>query len=108
MTWRVYKPEWVIVYTSERLEVDGRTQCRDRFTEDYEGRVRDGDWRIKGVGSFRPQHQVLELKLPNMAGECKAKELAEALQVGQGGVLVEGGSPEERELLSYGSRRLPK
>jgi hypothetical protein len=109
-TFMVYLPEWQVRHTSEELEVMGQKECKDHFEQNYAGRVREEDWQVRGAGNFRPQRQVLRLRLPNLKGECKDEAEAEALRSGLGdqAVLVARGSAEERELLSYGKRRLPR
>jgi hypothetical protein len=106
--WRVYRPEWLTVYVSDRLEVEGQDQCQVRF-RDYAGRVRSEDWRLCPVGSVRPARYKLMVRLPNLKGEFKEESKARKLLATLGGqaVLVTQGSAEERELLAYGRRRLP-
>ena len=108
MTWRVYRPEWVVAYTSSQLEVDGQEECKAEFRERFRGRVRDEDQRIRNPDGFRPGRRVLELRLPNLQGEYKEREDAERLlaERGDGAVVVRQGSPEERELTDYGRRML--
>lgn len=106
--WRVYLPEWHTAYLSDHLEVDGQNECKAAFAE-YEGRVREEDWRVTHVGSMRPSRYRLELRLPNLKGEFRYKEHAAENRdaLGPEAVIVARGSAEERELLSYGRRRLP-
>jgi hypothetical protein len=109
-TYMVYLPEWQVVFTSDELEVMGQRECGGHFEQKYAGRVREEDWRICGKGNMRPQRQVLQLRLPNLKGEFTDQPEAESLRAGLGelAVLVPRGGVEERELLSYGRRRLPR
>ncbi len=108
--WRVYKPEWLVAYISDELEAKGEAECRERFHQKYEGRVLDKDWCISAMGVRKPGRRHLQLRLPNLKGEFRCLPDAEHLQAGLGrhASLVVRGSPEERELLAYGKRRLPR
>jgi len=113
-TWRVYLAEWLIVYTSDELEVIGQRECEAVFARKYQGRLRDGDWRIRNPGAFRPGRRVLQLRLPNLKGEYKdnadavalASELMDAHPDGPCDV-VHRGSAGEQALLDYSRKMLP-
>lgn len=107
--WRVYLRDWVVVYTSDELEVPGRRECEAVYAEKYAGRVQTEDWRIRPAGQMRPSHQCLQLFLPNLKGEYGDRNpAADLLQaMGSGGWLVRRGSAEEQELLDYGKKMLP-
>jgi hypothetical protein len=106
--WRVYLKEWLIVYTSDRLEDYGQQECRDHFTKNYEGRIWPEDVQVRAVSQPGPQPQVLEFRLWNRHGEYKdrtgADELASVLE---GSVVVQRGSEDEQELLGYSRKMLP-
>jgi hypothetical protein len=107
--YRVYAREWLVMYVSDSLEVPGAQECKDVFRERYAGRVLDEEWRTVHVGAFRPGRKALEMLLWNLQGEYKDRGLAEKLKAERPqAVLVEAGSPEERELLNYGRRMLPQ
>jgi hypothetical protein len=117
-TWKVYLPEWLIVYTSDAAGgLEGGAECRQHFHGKHRGRVRGEDWRVVPAiaGAERERHRpyCLQLRLPNLHGEFKdysdAVQLASELVDDRGGVahVVQRGSPEERELLDYGRKMLP-
>lgn len=108
-TWRVYAPEWLTVYTSDQLEVTGHQECKDHFAAKYQGRVRPEDMRIRGAGVLRPQQQALQLRLPNLKGEHKDRQVAMDHYTGlPHAALVQRGSLEEQVLLDYGKKMLPQ
>jgi hypothetical protein len=104
-TWKVYLPEWLAVFS---VAGDG-PECWDHFAGKYAGRVRDEDRRVK----VEPDHQVLQMRLPNLQGEFKDRADALALardlepDSGQAVRIVQRGSAEEKALLEYGTKMLP-
>ena len=108
--WRVYLPEWSIVYTSKARGHAGGRECRDVFAERYGGRVREGDWLEAPVSSQDPDswEWTLQLRLPNRRGEFRDYADAAALAGELGGEarIVARFSDEEKQLLAYGTRLL--
>lgn len=108
--YRVYKPEWLVYFISDEVGTAGAKEAADHFEKRYEGRVRTGDRKINCMGIRKPARSHLQLRLPNLKGECADPDEAEVLRSWLGGkaVVVVRGSAQERELLGYGRRRLPK
>ncbi len=106
-TWCVYQPEFVAVYASEARGNDGRDECVAVFDRTWRGKITDEDWRLKNTG-VRPYRYELQLKLHNLKGEYKDRNLAleRSGKIGRGAVVVKWGSPEEQQLLDYGDRQL--
>lgn len=98
--WKAYRPEWLITHTA-RTEAE----CAAVFHASHAGRIRDEDVRYREhVGLW-----ALELRLPNLKGEFKTRELADRYateQVDQNTVVVARSSRDEMKLLEYGKRKL--
>lgn len=115
VTWRLYRAEWLIVYTSDQTGQDGKAECRAAYARKYGGRVRPEDVRVVPaimgrLGGDGPH--CVQLRLPNLKGEFKNPEDALALgqelaAAGSTCDLVRRGSPEEQALLDYGKKMLP-
>jgi hypothetical protein len=107
-TWKVYLPEWLIVYTAGVSGTEGRDECRRHFDGRYQGRMRSEDWRLVNT-----QYPQLQVRLPNLHGEFKdysdAVALASELVDDRGGTahVVQRGSAEEKALLDYSRKMLP-
>lgn len=120
--YRLYRPEWVIVYTADALAVAPGAKeplapdelvryAHEHFELRYAGRVRPEDVRFTpaGVGPHARVH--LELRLPNLKGEFKFEALARGYAVRMGWSnfqLVVRNSKLDHELRAYGVKRLPK
>jgi hypothetical protein len=108
--WRVYQRDWLAVYTSDVPGYEGSVEAVGFIQATYGGCIRDGEARISVPGiTDGPERVTAEVLLPNLHGEWKAPDLAEDQQsrLGPDAVVVVAGSPEERELLDYGKRKLP-
>ncbi len=107
--YRVFCRQWLTFFTSMGTGEPGRAECTGRFEKEYRGRVYDADWLIET--SDGEGRSFLCLRLPNCCGEFTAEADAQA-RAGANGheghphQVVVAGSPEERELLAYGRRRL--
>jgi hypothetical protein len=124
--WKVYVQDWTIAYSSDARGEDGKAECQRVLEERWNGRVELEDVFIRTVGSHHPPYCIW-LRLPQLQGEWKSRERAEAqareitgtlrqyppLEGGEGlrlpGLpeIVVSGSAEERVLLDYGKRMLP-
>jgi hypothetical protein len=107
--WRVYQREWVAVYTSDATGYEGSVEAQDFVRRTYEGCIRDGEARISRPGIAEEECITAEVFLPNLHGEWRDRDDADrdASLAGPEAVVVAAGSPEERELLDYGKRKLP-
>jgi hypothetical protein len=110
-TWRVYRTEWVTVYTSTDRGAAGGAEAQRHYAETYEGRVRQEDAQfVIPVGQERVLPPVtLQLRKPNLHSEWKDEPQATMAAAGIGPEVhvVLAGSPEERVLLDYGVKKLP-
>lgn len=114
--WRVYRCEWVNVYTVASGTSHGAPSpdglmdlARDHFTTKYNGRVYPSDVRIDrdlagGVPTVR-----MWLRLPTLKGEFKTRELAAefALTLTHAQVVARN-SKDDFKLRNYGVKLLPK
>jgi len=115
VSWRIYRDEWVAVYCA--FEQDGKTPIERAtafFAEHYEGRVLacDVEYEIDNTTYGQPA-ATLRLRLPNMRGEWKTRELAEEFKdrffAGEEEVVVVAtDSREEQDLRNYGIKMLPE
>ncbi len=113
--YRVYRPEWVTVYTAHANTVeydDVQTLCEaaERHWEvTYAGRVRPDDMRIIDGGQGRHALVRLQLRLPTLKGEFKTERLA-LLYAGEQGwpeaKVVARNGPADHDLRSYGVKKL--
>jgi hypothetical protein len=123
-TWKVYVQDWALAYASDAAGEAGRAECVQVFAERWDGRVAPGDARIEAVPC-----PAVWLRLHRLAGEWKSEELAqqqaedimrserqfppftlsagEFLRLPGFPQIVRHGSPEEQELLGYGTKMLP-
>lgn len=78
--WKLYTDEWIVVYTSSAEGALGELECRTVFDKKYEGRVRKADVKFEPASAKTPTEYPfrLLLRLPNIKGEFKTLELAEA------------------------------
>lgn len=109
---RLYRREWVIVWSDIRAEGETSADVTRRATEHaiarYDGRVHDEDLRISLHGGGRDTVVYVELFLPNLKGEFKTRALAEAHASNWGHAdIVVRNSPEDHELRAYGVKMLP-
>lgn len=101
--WRVYQREWIVSYTSDLPSKEGQDEALRVYEERWMGRITPGDSKMEVTGG----HTQILLFLPNLKGEFRELEDADALGLSEA-VIVESGSPEERVLLDYGKRMLPR
>lgn len=111
--YRVYRPEWIIVFTSIKHGEAGKAEAGEHFSEKYAGKVYDGHVRFTPTSKNAPDAWPywLELKLPNVLGEFKTEELAAEFVASLGGdeaVIVPKNSKQEQNLTSYSKRKLRK
>jgi hypothetical protein len=106
-TWRVYLPEWLIVYSSNAFTEQGKAECLQHFADRYAGRVREEDWRVVCSVTSKPGGwpYLLELRLPNLRGEFKDRQDVPVYDA-EDAYLVRRGSAEEQALLEYGKKML--
>jgi hypothetical protein len=109
--WRVYRSEWQGVYHSDAVGPAGLRECRQRFAEKFEGKVREEDVRYAPWARDHPESYpwIIRLWLPTVRAEFKHREAAGEYvrqMLWTGAKIVERGSPEEVELISYGTRML--
>lgn len=99
--WRVYCKEWWIVFA---CNTDG--EAIDHYADNYQGRLEPEDWRsIEWAFGGR----ALELRLWNLKGEYKHRELADQLAATlTDAVVVPRSSRDEQDLLGYGKRKLAR
>lgn len=115
VSWRIYLHEWIATYAA--FEQDGQTpieRVRAYFAEHFDGRVRQADVRYgEDNATFGEPAAILYLRLPNLRGEWKTRELAEEFAQqfftdGETAVVVGTDSREEQDLKSYGVKMLPE
>lgn len=108
--YRVYLPEWEVVYISQAKGSDGKAECEQAFAERWKGKVDDADMQIVPVSAVDPARWQywIRLKLPNLKAEYSYKPDAEreARGLGNAAIVLERWSRDEEELLSYGKRSL--
>lgn len=109
MTWRVWVKDWVAVFTSDADGPAGETECAEHFVRKYLGTVLPTEHRIKGTLLWPA---TLELYLPTVVEETKDYDKARALHGAlvlkrQATWMTEFGQPKDKELESYGKRKLP-
>lgn len=103
--WRAYQREWIVSYTSDLAGKEGQDEALRVYEERWMGRITPGDSRMEAVGG----HTQILLFLPNLKGEFRERDDALAICPADTTVdIVESGSPEERVLLDYGKRMLPR
>jgi hypothetical protein len=104
--WRVYQREWIVSYTSDLTSEEGQAEAMGVYEERWAGRIAPGDYRFSMVGAGATQ---ILLFVPNLQGEFRTRADAEDLCPRDvTPVIVPSGSPEERALLDYGKRMLPR
>lgn len=109
--WKVYRPEWLIVFASSTTGEAGEAECQAHFDARFEGRVRQDDVAISSVYPGTDSRSQLLLRLPNIKGEFKTRELAEAyvrFQRWDNAVVVPRSGRAEHKLKEYGIKKLPR
>ena len=124
--YRVYRPEWVIVYTAHAATMDPRPLSEptsperhvelaraaiEYFEAHYLGRVRDGDVRLFLSGRGAHAVVLLQLRLANLTGVFKTEELAldfAADHAWTDTTIVARNSRLDHELRGYGVKKLPQ
>lgn len=108
--YRLYRPEWVIVYVSivppEGTALDN---CQRWFDSAYAGRVHPEDVRFEHVGHGPHAMCQLQLRLPTLKGEWKYVFLAQRFADDQDFAdytIVQRNSKADHELRNYGTLRL--
>lgn len=114
--WRVYLPEYLIVYTSRAFGAAGVQECGRWFDENYKGKVLDTHQQIESFLIGLPEHHPeyanrpirLKVRLYNLRGEYVERTDAERLveELGPDAVIVARYSREDRKLRDYGKRKL--
>lgn len=108
--WRVYLPEWLTAYTTGARGSAGESEAHSFFRVMYQGKIRQDEFRVEPVSEESPDQWEyrLALKLPNRRGEFRDRVDADRLaaELGPAAVVVARFSPEEKQLLSYGTRLL--
>jgi len=108
-TWRVYRRMRTVAYTSDQAGEAGFAECARVFGERWDGRVAGEDADIVPLRRGDPGRgaYMVILNLPGCAGEWKDERDAEDFAaLVTGGIVVASGSPEERDLLDYGKKRI--
>lgn len=112
--YRLYRPEWVIVYTTTKaltdVLADLLTRCEQVFEERYKDRVdKDGvGYEFENASQPHAMCRLL-LKLPNLKGEFKYAFLAERFADEQGysdHTIVVRNSKADHDLRQYGIKKL--
>lgn len=108
--WRVWVPEWLIVFTSTKPGDAGEVEAKEFFLAKYHERVRDEDVRYTPISQKRAYGTRLELRLPNIKAEFKHKADAEAYAASQfpGATIVARNSRDEYALREYGNKKLAR
>lgn len=112
--YRLYRPEWVVMYATTRGPDDAEAElvarCEQVFTTRFEGRVRYEDVRYIVENHTKPWAIAkLEIRVPCMKGEFKYARDAQAHAGEQGwtdATLVPRNSSQDRDLRSYGVAKL--
>lgn len=120
--YRVYRPEWVIVFSLVEPSYDSSDQtislvgeCREFFRRNYAGRVRPADMAVVvSPGSVRAGGHTttivrLQLRLPTLKAEFKTEPYARDFVTAQGwgdATIVARNSRGDHELRGYGRRLL--
>jgi len=107
--WKVYRPEWIRTFSSKAVGEAGKTECEKHFEEKYKGKVSADDVRYMPTSAANPDKYPwrLELKLPNIKGEFKTKDLAESYRASKewdDAVLVSRNSKAEHDLKAYSKK----
>lgn len=111
---RVYRPEWVQVFSSTAVGENGYQECHTHCDEVYQGRVMPYDMWVRRLDKKNPDttRSVLMLKLPVLKGEFKTEDLAGAWvreqpwAVEVGVVTVVRNSKADHDIRQYGKRML--
>lgn len=114
--YRLYRPEWVIVYTAAATGAahpgeDLVQACTEHFRLRYLGRVRDSEVLIDLDDPATPSMARLKLCLPTMKGEFKHAVPAYEFAQQQGWTVftvVERNSNADHNLRAYGTKKLPQ
>jgi len=113
-TFKVYVPEWVIMFTSKAPHAEGgQAEAEAFFATKYEGRVEDTDVRYEPASRVFPDKfpTRLFLRLPNVKGEFKTKLHADDFVEKSGlaeAQVVARNSRNEHKLKDYGIKKLLK
>lgn len=109
MTYRVWTREWVAVYTSDVGGDKGTDECLAEFKAKYLDCVYASDTKVDEFGPEWPA--TLLLRIPIVRAEFRSKDDAEAFRrspiLGQTAEIYERGSDSDRDLESYGKKKLP-
>lgn len=116
-SWRIYHDEWITAYVA--FENDDKSPIEraiDYFAEHYAGRVRGTDVQyVFDNDRYGVPAVLLRLRLPNLRGEFKHRDLAEEFRgrmfgaVADHTVHVVGADTDaEHALRNYGVKVLPQ
>lgn len=108
---KVYRPEWMWVYTSEANGDAGLAEAKTYFAEKYQGRVHEIDVEYLPTSENNPSKWPwrISLRLPNVKGEFKLREHAETYIAEKGwgdAAIVSRNSRDEYKLKAYGDKKL--
>lgn len=114
---KLYHREWITVFTSEARGDEGMAECTAFFAKKYEGRVYEDDVVYESAVEGLPAGDKdqwpyrLRLKLPNVSGEFKRVDLAEAERDARGWSpddcqIVPRNSRADYALREYGTKKL--
>lgn len=110
-TWKVYRQEWSIVFTSQGEGSVGQVECMNHFHVKFAGRLEEGDFRVVSMFDQPPtSKQHLELNLWNQRGEFKHRKQAELyndVAFDGAATIVSRNSREEQQLRNYSVSLLP-
>ncbi len=115
VSWRIYRDEWITMYVAfEHADQTPIERATAHFDQYYQGRVlaRDVEYEIDNTTYGQPA-AILRLRLPNLRGEWKPRELAQEFAdrsfAGEENVMVVAtDSREEQDLKGYGVKMLPE
>jgi hypothetical protein len=105
---RLYRQEWVEVFTSHALGAEGAAEAYSYFGEKYEGRVYPDD--VAYVPGSPTTPTKVKLRLPNLRGEFKFAFLANRFAEEQGfsdWQIVAKNSKADYLIKDYSRKKLP-
>jgi hypothetical protein len=107
--WKVYRPEWLVKFTSTKAGDEGRAECGAFFMTKYAERVRDEDVEYVPSSTVSPSDWPWRLwvRLPNVKGEFKhRKDAEEFASHWSDAEVVSRNSRDDYRLREYGTKKL--
>lgn len=107
--WRVYRKQWITMYTSTGTGQEGRNEVEQHFHDRFGGRVDEAEDVCIDAAENTVDRTRLRVRLPVLAGEYLEEKDAWWRAGDFEGLphqVVQSGDEAERELLAYGRRRL--